>query len=234
MLVDMWEMVESPEVIDTQAREYVSEFDQRKISDFAWGRNLIDAEMGIDNHHKEYKAVATVANDIISDLGFNFLLKHRFDDFGINFAPVISDVYKSSCDNANVNTLFSTNLVIPNFDQLSWEQILELREDKYLKAFRQKVHSYKAQQGALDTLLSEELMKNLWDIAEQAKPDVGKAIFETVTSNLPSPTIVNPFGLYYGVRDIVKNSFKMNENSWIYFVQQFHSQAKECRRKDDI
>lgn len=35
--------------------------------------------------------------------------------------------------------LFGDDLLIPNFDELSWAQIIELRGDKYIEAYRNMV-----------------------------------------------------------------------------------------------
>ncbi len=225
LFVDMWDLVDDPEEFHSLASEYVSAFDTNEISKFSWGRNLIDEEMGIYNHDKEYKAAAIVSSDITSDIGFNLLLKDKFDSFTINFAPVIGEVLRTSLETMDVNTLFSTELIIPNFEEMTWDEILELREDKYIKQFRNKVYSYGTNTANLDEVLNKDLDSALWDIANQCKPNLGKSIFEAVVSNLPSPTIVNPFGLYYSARDI-SNTHKSNEeNSWVYFIQNIKSRS---------
>lgn len=219
LFIDMWDLVEDPEKTHQEARNYVSDFDQSEVSKFSWGRNLIDEQMGIHNHHKEYKAAAIVGGDISSDLGFNFLLNEKLKAFKINLAPVVSDALKTAHESPDIKTLFTTDLVIPNFEELSWDQILELREDKYIKEFRDKILSCNGEGGSIDEIIAKDLNNSLWQLADQCKPNMKKTILEVLLSNLPSPTIVNPFGLYYGAKSIQKTNVNQNTNSWVYFVQ---------------
>lgn len=225
LFVDMWDIVDDPEKTHQEARGYVSEFEKSEISKFSWGRNLIDEEMGIHNHHKEYKAATIIGGDISSDLGFNFLLKEKLELFRVNLAPVISEVLKSSYQTPDINNIFTTDLVIPNFEELSWGQILELREDKYIKEFREKVFSCSEENKVIDEIIANDLNKSLWSLAEQCKPNMKKTILEVVLSNLPSPTILNPFGLYYGGKAIKNTNKNQNTNSWIYFVQSMKNES---------
>lgn len=225
LFIDLWDVVDDPGKTHTEARDYVSEFQANEISKFSWGRNLIDEEMGIHNHHKEYKAAAIVGGDISSDLGFNFLLKNRYKDFHINFAPVVAQAVGSSQQGLDAAELFTTDLVIPKFEELSWDHILELREDENIQAFRRKLFSLEVQEGLIDEALSSELESALWDLASQIKPNIGKSSLEAVVSNLPLPTIINPFGLYYGAKSVYQNYKNTKAHSWIYFVQSMRAKS---------
>lgn len=229
LFIDLWDVVEDPEKTDKEAREYVSEFDQEQLSSFSWGRNLIDQEMGIENHYKEYKAAAIVIGDLVSDLSYNFYLKNRIPEFCESFAPVIGEALNSSIKCNDVNELFTTTLVIPNFEELSWDHILDLREDKYIKEFRKKVFSCSNGEGPIDEIIKADLDAALWDLASQCKPNMLKTLVEVVLSNIPSPTMVNPFGLYYGARDTVETYQNKKDKSWIYFVQSLKKSNQQTR-----
>ncbi|WP_370620913.1 hypothetical protein NMD07_19555 [Citrobacter cronae] len=189
------------------------------ISKFSWGRTLIDKEMGIHNHDREYKAASIVWGDISSDLGFNFLLKNKYKSLHINFAPVVASAVNSAQHTSNIENLFTTDLIIPSFEELTWDQILELREDKYIKAFRKKYFSIEMNDKNIDLELNFDLDSALWDLALQIKPNITKSSMEAVLSNLPLPTVINPFGIYYGAREIIKNYKNKRNHSWIYFIQ---------------
>lgn len=225
LFIDLWDVVDDPVRADKEARDYVSEFQSNEISNFSWGRSLIDEEMGIHNHHKEYKAAAIVGGDISSDLGFNFLLKNRHESFHINFAPVVAQAVNSSQQIPEVGKLFTTDLIIPKFEELSWDQILELREDKNIQAFRRKYFSLENRVEPIDEVLSSDLQLALWNLATQIKPNIGKCCLEAVVSNLPFPTILNPFGLYYGAKSVYESYENKKSHSWIYFVQSMRSES---------
>ena len=114
---------------------------------------------------------------------------------------------------------------MPNFEELSWDQILELREDKYIKEFRQKIFSCNGQCGSIDEIIASDLNHSLWQLAEQCKPNMKKTIIEVVLSNLPSPTFLNPFGLYFGAKSIQSTNQNKDNHSWIYFVQSMKKES---------
>ncbi|EKQ6534963.1 TPA: hypothetical protein RQP16_005732 [Klebsiella michiganensis] len=219
LFIDLWDLSENPEKLNYEASEYVSEHQSEMISKFSWGRTLIDKEMGIHNHDREYKAASIVWGDISSDLGFNFLLKNKYKSLHINFAPVVASAVNSAQHTSNIENLFTTDLIIPNFEELTWDQILELREDKYIKAFRKKYFSIEMNDKNIDLELNFDLDSALWDLALQIKPNITKSSMEAVLSNLPLPTVVNPFGIYYGAREIIKNYKNKRNHSWVYFIQ---------------
>ncbi|MFK3663111.1 hypothetical protein ACI2I2_21790 [Scandinavium sp. NPDC088450] len=219
LFIDLWDLFENPESLNNEARNYVSEHQSETISKFSWGRTLIDKEMGIHNHNSEYKAASIVWGDISSDLGFNFLLKNNHKNLHINFAPVVASAVNSAQQTSNIQNLFATDLIIPNFEELTWEQVLELREDKYIKAFRKKYFSIEKNDKNIDLELNSDLDEALWDLASQIRPNITKSIMEAVLSNLPFPSIANPFGIYYGARDTLRNIENKNNHSWVYFIQ---------------
>jgi hypothetical protein len=193
--------------------------DGNKISTFSWGRNLIDREMGIENHHKEYKAAAVVSGDILSDLSYNFYLAAMFNEFSINLAPVIGDALASSLHTSNLSDLFASDLIIPQFEDLTWDQILELRSDKHIREFRRKVFACSDGSQPIDMVLSNELEKDLWSLANDCKPNLGATVIEGFLSNLPLPTPINPFGWYYAAKSIARDYRRGKEKGWVYFVQ---------------
>jgi len=215
----MCDVVESKEQFHKDAMTYVSDLDSDSIAKFSRGRDAIDKQMEIHNDHREYVAPAVISADIRSDLGFNFLLNDKLDSFKINFAPVVGEAVNSSTGIEPTSLLFSTDIVIPNFEDLTWDQILELREDRNIKAFRNKAFSYKSEGESIDKLINKDLIAGLWEIAEEYEPDMKKTIIEAVMSNLPIPSPINPFSISSSVEAIHKSSKINDKHSWIYFIQ---------------
>lgn len=224
IFIDLWDVVENPEQADKDAKLYLSEKKRQEIDTFSVNRNKRDLELGIENHHAEYKAPAIVSSDLCSELYYNFYLADLFDDFSINLSPVVSDLIDDMKQQQNINSLFTSSLIIPDFSKLSWDQILELRTDRHIHDFRTKVLSNLNKNEPIDLALANELQKDLWDLANYCKPDIKKSIFEFVLSNMPIPAPLNPFGLYYSVRDMSKE-YKNQDKNWIYFVQKLNSKS---------
>ncbi|WP_136806492.1 hypothetical protein [Desulfosediminicola flagellatus] len=218
IFVDMWEYFDNPEKIHREAFEYVSEDVSNKISEYSWYQNALDEEMRIHNHSKEYKAAAIVANDISSDIAFNLLLSKNITNFNMSLSPVVGEALKAPHDVNDEINLFTTNLVIPDFEALSWENILQLRQDENIVSFRKNVFNSLGTGNHPDNVLADKLEKDLWDLAEQSKPNIGKRIIEFCLSNLPLPSPINPFGYYYGAKAIA-NDVKQKDKAWVFVIQ---------------
>ena len=218
LFIDMWDVFETPETLNQRALEYLDPDLLNDISKFSWHRNVLDEEMGLYNHHRENKAARIVNGDISSDLAFNMLMADKISDFNMSLAPVIGDAMKTGCTTGNELDLFTTDLILPDFESLSWEQILELRQDKYIKSFRKKVFSSLGTDLHIDVALNKSLENDLWHLAEQCKPNIGKRIIEIILSNIPLPSPANPFSCYYGGKALVQDN-KNKDKSWVFVIQ---------------
>ncbi|EKA7356915.1 hypothetical protein OL322_004495 [Vibrio vulnificus] len=218
LFVDMWDFFEDPQEIHDQSKNYISSDIAHQVSDFSWYQNAFDQEMGIYNHHREYKAAAIVGADISSDIAFNLMLSDKLPDFNMSLAPVIGQAFTSSHNIDNELNLFTTELIIPDFETLTWDQILELRQDKYIKSFRNKVFNNVGTGVHPDESLHKSLEKDLWYLAEQAKPSIEGRLIEMCLSNLPLPSAVNPFSYFYGAKSLAQGAANV-EKSWVYVVQ---------------
>ncbi|WP_163836994.1 hypothetical protein [Spartinivicinus ruber] len=224
LFIDMADVVEDYEKTLETAGSYVVKTHDEAISKAAVDIAKDDSAIGIHNHRQEYKSIAICAGDIRSDLAFNHILKSRLEDFYINLPPVV--VYSISLNDSfqsYIESLFETEILIPNFSELTWDQILELREDRNIKNFRDKFFSLDRIDTSIDNTLRDELNKSLWDIAKSCKSSIFKVTLMSVLSNIPLPIPFNPFGIYSAGRDISKQ-VKIN-NSWCYFIDSAKSMA---------
>ena len=218
LFIDMWDVFEKPETLNQRAFEYLEPDTSNDISKFSWHRNVLDEEMGLHNHHRENKAVQIVNGDVSSDLAFNLMMADKIDDFNMSLAPVIGDAIKTGCATGSELDLFTTDIILPDFESLTWDQILELRQDKYIKIFRGKVFSSLGSGLHIDEVLNQNLDHDLWYLAEQCKPHIGKRVVEIILSNIPLPTPVNPFSYYYGGKAFAQDN-KNKDKAWVFVIQ---------------
>lgn len=218
LFVDMWDVFDNPEDLPYLASSYISPDVAQKVLGYSWFQNALDQNLGIYNHHREHKAAANVASDISSDMAFNLFLADKLTDFNMSLAPVIGKAFSSSHNIDSELNLFTTELVIPNFESLTWDQILELRQDKYIKSFRSKVFKNVGTGIHPDETLHKNLEQDLWYLAEQAKPNIEGRLIEMFLSNLPVPSAVNPFSYFYGAKSLAQGAENL-EKSWVYVVQ---------------
>jgi len=173
IFVDCWEFTSNAEkfekaifeVIETTAHSRVSDFCHKELSQIHGGYSY-----DIDQAKELY-------SDLIVDLGINQLLHNEDTEIVSSYAPIVGRAISNEYAHQGVecHDLFSNDLLIPNFDELSWEQIIEFRSDKYIKAFRQMVFDIATNNPVnLDQAIVSKVQKDLWALTSEVKPNVTK------------------------------------------------------------
>jgi len=104
---------------------------------------------------------------------------------------------------------------IPAFGSLPWDVILELRESKFIDAFREYMFT--------STLIPEEIQKGLWDIAGQVAPSRWGEILHKIIANIPMPGVPflpNPYAVTRDYKDTKKQIQMFKKHGWLFFLQE--------------
>lgn len=112
---------------------------------------------------------------------------------------------------------------VPNFNQLSWERIFELRNHPFLGNFREKIASIQGSIQSFDVKTTNEVieeieMYDLRELAKLCKPSPRSAIMKLIASNIPLPIPLNPISLGLGIDDYTTEQKKANKFGWLYFL----------------
>lgn len=59
-------------------------------------------------------------------------------------------------------------------------------------------------------------MSRLWYIATYAKTKIGMTVLDGILTNLPSPLIVNPYGVYKSVSEVIEKKKSIDHNGWVF------------------
>jgi len=113
--------------------------------------------------------------------------------------------------------LQSKALPFPDFGQLPWKSILELRKNSYLGDFRDKLAEFAAKKATYEDV-DESLLSDLWKIAGLARHDLKRAYFSALLGNVPLPMILpNPIGIAASAGDIRKQR-RLSKFGWVFFI----------------
>jgi hypothetical protein len=121
-------------------------------------------------------------------------------------------------------------IAIPSLLDVTWNEVVQFRKNGSLKSLRDKIAQSVASAGA-----DLEAAKSLFDRSEQeaidamlesARPRVKRVAIESILANLPGMA-VNPFSLFFGIRDTAAAHKKNQENGWLYLLRDIKKTASE-------
>lgn len=136
-------------------------------------------------------------------------------------------VSASSIQDASFSLL---EVAIPSLIDVPWSDIVQFRNNGSLKSLRDKIAQSVASAGA-----DLEAAKSLFDRSEQEaidamlernRPRVKRVAIESILANLPGMA-VNPFSLFFGVRDTAEAYKRNQENGWLYLLRDIKRVAIE-------
>lgn len=122
--------------------------------------------------------------------------------------------------------LFETEVL--SLKNVTWEQIIQFRKNGSLKSLRDKFgKSFETAGGNLDqakALFDQSEQDAVNSIVDSSRPNTARVAVESVLANVPG-LAVNPFSVFFGLRDTVKSIKKSNEHGWLYLLRDIRKSA---------
>lgn len=116
--------------------------------------------------------------------------------------------------------LFNTE--IPSLASVTWEQIIQFRKNGSLKSLRDKFSkSFESAGSNLDQakmFFDQSEQDAINSIVDNARPKTIRVAVESILANIPG-LAVNPFSVFFGLRDTVKSAKNTNEHGWLYLLR---------------
>lgn len=133
----------------------------------------------------------------------------------------------SSTQNASFS-LFE--IAIPSLLDVTWNEVVQFRKNGNLKSLRDKIAQSVASAGAdleaARSLFGRSEQEAIDAMLESARPRVKRVAIESILANLPGMA-VNPFSLFFGIRDTASAHRKNQENGWLYLLRDIKKTASE-------
>lgn len=216
IFIDSYEFVDDERAFELGLFDVLPPELMDKIFTYAHKQKMSESEF---IHNDEFKQLC---GDMWHELQLYTAFKKHVPDVAINLTPDFGNaisLYSNSEGNL-INEFMDKSSSVPDFGDLSWDQIFELREDRFIKNFRDKISSIiKESPNEISSIIEPKILKGLWDIASYANPNVGETVLNGFLTNLPLPLPVNPYGVYRAVKDVVDTKRQANNNGWMFFIQ---------------
>ena len=221
IFVDCWDVVRDAERFESMKYKVIPEEAQKRISEFCFSEVRRQKGLPANSYAFDIDDVKELSGDLYSDIGLNILAKAEGLDIVPSYSPIIGRALENEIVLANeqCHELFSGGLLVPDFDCLSWDEILELRQDRSVKAFRKAVYELMGSGVPLDDALQKRVQDDLWRLAADVRPNVRQSVLAGIGSNLPSPTFVNPIGVGMALKEIWDARTRENEYGHVFFIQ---------------
>lgn len=218
--LNLWETVVDTDAFEKRRRAFTSDnstyFDG--LGDFCWAE--VKALHGENLTREQYKEVKYLVEDVWTDVGLNELGISEGLNTVPSYSPLIGRALRKEVTSRApcIHDVFSSDLIVPDFDKLSWSQVFELRADKHVKAFRKVIHNYLKPDSKVDDAYALGVSRDLWKLVSDIEPSIQKSIISGVLSNVPFLPI-NPVGIGLAAKDVSKTREIERRFGHLFFVQ---------------
>jgi hypothetical protein len=149
---------------------------------------------------------------------------------GVTFEPVTTDLHYQAFGRADTSatphaqiTSCMTELALPDWGSISWEQIHSLRQSAEVAGFRRAVESFSQASKDLDDLriaerIQTEFVSQLLAFVREHRPSpVAKGVVGLI-GNVPLPIPVNPLSVAQALADVYKDWRSRKKYGWVLLL----------------
>jgi len=124
--------------------------------------------------------------------------------------------------------------LLPTIDDLSLDEIVELRQHEYFASFRQKTTvlvDAVGTAGDIAHVIEEEERSDIKILQDMFRPRPLPTLLRAIIGNLPlpPPIYVNPVSAYDGVSGVVRNIKAARDLGWLYFVRDIKETSERAK-----
>jgi hypothetical protein len=115
------------------------------------------------------------------------------------------------------------NFRLPRLQETPWDLIVELRQHPYLESFRRTISAAQVELNESNGANRREIFaeierKSTKELLSLFKPSPISATAKGILTNLPLPTVVNPFAVLDSLNTVKKEMHIQRKFGWIYFL----------------
>ena len=225
IFVDCWDFVSDANRFESDVHTVVDESVNNRIGEFCHQEIRRINGLNDDSYAYDIDDVKELYGDLSTDLGINQLLLREGVELVPSYAPIVGRALSNEYSHQGIecHNLFNSDILVPDFDALSWDEIIDLRSDKYIHAFRKVVFDLARSNPDVNEALVNKVQSDLWKLVSESKPNVLKTFLTGFLGNLPSPTILNPIGVGSLIKDTYKENKLNNNYGHVFFIQGIRS-----------
>ena len=115
---------------------------------------------------------------------------------------------------------------LPAINELSWQDIFELRTSPYLDRYRLFLSSYHLHED-VNEAIAREINEALWDVIGSLKPAPDGSVVKRVVANIPIPLVPlpNPYAVWRDAKEGSKEKKLFTKYGWLWFIQEARQPA---------
>lgn len=121
-------------------------------------------------------------------------------------------------------------VAIPSFSNLTWVEVLKFRKNGSLKSLRDKIAQSVVIAGsdlnAAKAVFDQVEHQAIDALVETGRPKVKRVAIESILGNLPG-MVLNPFSLFFGLRDTRAAYKKNQDHGWLYLLRDIKKAASK-------
>lgn len=120
---------------------------------------------------------------------------------------------------------------LPDFSKMTIKEILELRSEGTISDFRKRIRelstvAVKTERPIeIRELVDQELMRDLWALAKDVRPNIPVATLRATISNIPLP-VPNPMGIIDSAYSIYEGVKLKRKYGWLFFIAEMREKAR--------
>lgn len=120
---------------------------------------------------------------------------------------------------------------LPSLEELSWEQIFDLRASPFIDRYRLFMSSYQ-NKGSDTENLTAQINEALWSMVGIYKPSPSGQTIKRIVANIPIPVIPvpNPYAVYRDVKDGWRERQIFVQYGWLLFIHEAREKAHKYRK----
>lgn len=126
------------------------------------------------------------------------------------------EILRSVCAKDQSHDAKWSDVEVPGFDRLSWDDVAELRQSDYLKGFRNKF--FELSREGRSAQLMDEYRGALERLADYCRPHIGRNAVLGILGNVPG-LLINPISVGTSVFAVVKDLELRSQFGWVFFVR---------------
>jgi len=120
--------------------------------------------------------------------------------------------------------------LIPDFDRLSWDEIINLRSHRMHNKFRRWYveQCTRLSDPPAQLAISQVINESLWQLAREVQPSVGSTLAKGFIGNLPLGVIpVNPVGIVTAIMDVNSQVALQERYGWLFWLSEARGLSRE-------
>lgn len=136
-------------------------------------------------------------------------------------SKILQSAYIEPRNRLNTNIAETVDLVFPSVSELSWDEVLDLRNHRFIDSFRKTINDLLVQldcgdQNTVREVVDELVNKSIKEVFSLTSPSIKKQIIKGILSNIPL-NIPNPVSIASSLSDIYKDGKLEKKYGWLFF-----------------